>query len=657
MMGRNTRRSTRRGGCTHDMSSTSTFDVGQSAVNLSQPVASERPRPGGWVHRLDFFLSEPLRQAAPEELARCRVLIGIALGLMLLDGLVLLSLPYSASPRVHATVTLFSLVMNSLALVLLRRRARAELSAMVVCSAICVSFVFTCIESNSPYTAAHAAAMLLPALSVYLVGSRPGLVISVMLSGFVGLIHPLLFTAPRYLPPPGFTPIRLADLFAATCIMGIWAVSSLHSTARDQAQAAREQALRTLRESEHKLQSLIENTDDQVCSLDIEGRLIVANSAMRRAYLQRFGHEPKPGDFLMPDPQDQAGLRQNIQESFRAQGVRLEDSHTWQGRTDVVDLSFKPIFDAEGRRQGVTIFGRDITERKEAETKLGEMHRTLMDVSRQAGMAEVATGLLHNVGNTLNSVNVSANLVIDRLRGSRVAGLVRVAQLLGEHPSDMGAFLTTDPRGQRLPAYLIALSAQLVEEQQALLAEQRTLTEGLDHVKAIVSMQQGHARLSALVEQLSVPRLIDDALRLHALSFERAGIEISREYAQVPPILVDRHKLLQILLNLLGNARHALLDSGRSDKRVTIRVGPAAHARLHIQVSDNGKGIQPEHLKRMFTQGFTTKKEGHGFGLHISALAAIEMQGRLACDSPGPGLGATFTIDLPMRDKESTNSV
>ncbi len=69
---------------------------------------------------------------------------------------------------------------------------------------------------------------------------------------------------------------------------------------------------------------------------------------------------------------------------------------------------------------GLTLFGRDITARKEAEARLGEMHRTLVDVSRQAGMAEIATGVLHNVGNTLNSVNISTGLVMDQLRQSRV---------------------------------------------------------------------------------------------------------------------------------------------------------------------------------------------------------------------------------------------
>jgi signal transduction histidine kinase len=295
---------------------------------------------------------------------------------------------------------------------------------------------------------------------------------------------------------------------------------------------------------------------------------------------------------------------------------------------------------------GETVFGRDITARKEAEARLSEMHRNLVEASRQAGMAEIATGVLHNVGNALNSVNVSAGVVTERLHGLRVASMSRAAELLEEHTTNLAGFLTTDPRGQQFPAYLKALASQLTKEREAVLAEMDTLCQSVEHIKAVVSMQQRHARSADVAELLPVPELLDDALRLHALSFERAGIQVRREYAQVPPVWVDRHKLLQILVNLLGNARHALAASGREDKRLTVRVAVVGE-RLRIDVVDNGEGIAPENLERLFTQGFTTKKDGHGFGLHISALAAEEMQGSLSCASAGRGQGATFTLELP----------
>jgi signal transduction histidine kinase len=157
-----------------------------------------------------------------------------------------------------------------------------------------------------------------------------------------------------------------------------------------------------------------------------------------------------------------------------------------------------------------------------------------------------------------------------------------------------------------------------------------------------------------------VPQLIEEALRLHAVSFERNGIHVERQYSQVPPIEVDRHKLLQILVNLLSNARHALQESKTPDKRLLIRIrlSPGGD-HLIIEVSDTGVGIAPENLARLFSQGFTTKKTGHGFGLHISALSAIEMNGRLSCASAGLGQGATFTLELPVdgaREKQEPSA-
>jgi C4-dicarboxylate-specific signal transduction histidine kinase len=265
-------------------------------------------------------------------------------------------------------------------------------------------------------------------------------------------------------------------------------------------------------------------------------------------------------------------------------------------------------------------------------------------------MAEVATGVLHNVGNTLNSVNISTTLVTDQLRRSRVSGLAKATGLLREHTADLPSFLTGDPQGQQLPPYLIAVADQLVEERDTLLKEMQSLTQSVEHIKSIVTMQQKHARSAGAVEQVAVPQLIDEALRLHAVSFERLAIRIVRNYSDVPLIFVDRHKLLQILINLLSNARHALVDSGQPDKLLSIHVQLASGGeQLHIGVTDNGVGIAPENVARLFTQGFTTKKTGHGFGLHISALAANEMKGRLTCSSSGPGRGATFTLELPVK--------
>jgi signal transduction histidine kinase len=277
------------------------------------------------------------------------------------------------------------------------------------------------------------------------------------------------------------------------------------------------------------------------------------------------------------------------------------------------------------------------------------MHRNLLEVSRQAGKAEVAAGVLHNVGNTLTSVTVSLEQVAERAWNLRLVRVAKIAELLHEHADDLGTFFTADPRGRELPAFIQALSQQLTKDQTGLLAEVAALRKSVEHVRAVVSTQQEHARAAGIIEPVAVSQLIDDALRLQGGSFEQQGIQVQTEYAPIPSVLVDRHKLLQILINLLTNARHAVRDSSRQDKRILIRVGPTPAGRLRIEVADNGVGIPPENLPLLFSQGFTTKKTGHGFGLHISALVAAEMGGSLTCVSAGRDQGAAFVLELPLK--------
>ncbi len=128
------------------------------------------------------------------------------------------------------------------------------------------------------------------------------------------------------------------------------------------------------------------------------------------------------------------------------------------------------------------------------------------------------------------------------------------------------------------------------------------------------------------------------------------GVEIIREFADVPPFNTDKHRVLQILVNLLRNAKHACQDSERTDKRLTVRITNEGD-RIRVSVNDNGIGIPPENLTRIFNHGFTTKKDGHGFGLHSGALAATELGGSLTAHSDGAGCGATFTLELPVPAK------
>ncbi|MFL5349056.1 MAG: ATP-binding protein [Hyalangium sp.] len=625
-------------------------------IQAQQEPSPPSPWLGPWLLAwLDSLLSKQLPQNASAELARYRVLMGATLFLLLLS---LLDLAYGRMMARPLLTDLMSLVMVGAllaTLVLLRRASSSSLPAWLLCSVLTLELVISLFR-NEPTRTPHAAIMLSPLLALYLLGPRRSLPFALFLSAVLGVAVPLLHPAatPEALPYPA-AHYWMLNGFAALCVLGSWALGALYSTAHAESEAAHRQTLRSLSESEGKLLSLIESTDDLVCSLDLEGRLVTSNTAAKHAFFRLFGQEIAPGQsfFRSTTPERRKIWDERFASILAGGRLRFEEELRFSDKNATMETSFNPIRGADGRITGVTIFSRDITARKEAETRLAELHRTLVDISRQAGMAEVATGVLHNVGNTLNSVNVSAQLIADTLRKPRVARLVQTVELMEQQGPNLGAFLASDSKGCQLLAYLKVLSQQMGEEQQALLQEMQSLNKGIEHIKSIVNMQQEHARTVGTVERLPVPQLIDEALRLHSHSIEGAGIHIERDYAQALPILVDRHKLLQILVNLLSNARYALLEAGREDKRLSIRVRATPDSqRLIIEVADNGAGIAPEHLPRIFSQGFTTKKDGHGFGLHSSALAATELKGRLSCVSPGPGQGATFTLELPMKAGE-----
>ncbi len=279
----------------------------------------------------------------------------------------------------------------------------------------------------------------------------------------------------------------------------------------------------------------------------------------------------------------------------------------------------------------------EVAERTAAENELKRVQGQLIETSRQAGMAEVATGVLHNVGNVLNSVNVSATLVSDSLKKSQGVGLGKAVALMREHELDLGTFITNDPQGKQLPLYFGQMAEYLAAERQSMLKEMGVLRTNIEHIKDIVAMQQSYAKVSGVTEIVNIADLVEDSLRMNVGALERHDVEIVREFQAVPPLAIDKHKVVQILVNLIRNAKYACEESGRPDKRLT------------IGVTNAGRRFPPENLTRIFNHGFTTRKSGHGFGLHSGAIAAKEIGGFLKAESDGVDRGATFTLELPVQ--------
>ena len=411
------------------------------------------------------------------------------------------------------------------------------------------------------------------------------------------------------------------------------------------------------------LRALLDNSPDHIYFKDTQSRFIKSSAGQAL----QFGMTTPEGlvgksDFDIFSEEHARPAFEDEQEIIRT-GLPMigkVERETWMdGRPDTWALTTKlPLRNGNGDIVGTFGITKDITELKEAERRIAEVHKQLLVASRLAGMAEIATNVLHNVGNVLNSVNISAGLIGDRLRTSKLKGLARAVGLMDEHAHDLGDYLTRDARGKLLPGYLREL-AQTLEAEQAVIAEELALLgKSIDHIKEVVATQQSYAGVSRVVEALKFDELLDDAVRMNAGALTRHRVEVVKNIAELPALPLDRHRLLQILVNLISNAKQAMSGTPL-DQSPCITLGAALmqvadQQVLRITVADNGEGIAPENLVRVFAHGFTTRSNGHGFGLHSCALAAQEMGGTLSAHSDGVGQGATFVLDIPVEPPEST---
>ena len=284
---------------------------------------------------------------------------------------------------------------------------------------------------------------------------------------------------------------------------------------------------------------------------------------------------------------------------------------------------------------------------EERTRELKQAQAQLVDTARAAGMAEVASDVLHNVGNVLTSAVISLEQMRTTVAASRLERTAQLAAMLKEHREDLAEFLTNDPRGRILPDYLLALTAELRQERTQLRANLNEMGLHIEHIHAIIRVQQDYAKTSLLLNEWDLAQLIEDSLRIQLAALQRHGVSVTRELASVPRVRLDKHKVLQILINLLSNAKDAMAELPEGQRHLCVRL-TAQGSMARIQVVDSGKGFSQEIRKQLFAHGFTTRKDGHGFGLHSSALAAQAMGGRLLLESEGPGKGATATLELPL---------
>lgn len=423
-------------------------------------------------------------------------------------------------------------------------------------------------------------------------------------------------------------------------------------TLREHNNAERMRMSRELEENAKHLETLAlvaQHTSNAVIISDAEGKAEWVNDGFTRATGYQFedvrgaslGSMLK-GPKTSPETLECVTMCLNKEIPFSGEII----NYTKDGKPFWSGLQINPVTDETGKVIRFVEILTNINERKEAERERERLNKELRTAARVAGRAEVATGVLHNVGNVLNSVNVSATLLREKLVSNTVTQLSRGVEVIHSHESDLAQFLTEDPRGVHFPKFLFQVSNALLEERQATLNEVDCLVSNIDHIREIVTAQQSSASRHRIVEPIDVNDLIDAAIKLNDSSLVRHDIRIVKEVDDVPMLRSEHHELLQILVNIIKNAKEACEDC--ESRIVTISARQDAD-NICIDVSDSGVGIEPEKLGNLFQHGFTTKANGHGFGLHASAITATELGGSLSAKSDGLGLGATFTLTVPIR--------
>ncbi len=292
----------------------------------------------------------------------------------------------------------------------------------------------------------------------------------------------------------------------------------------------------------------------------------------------------------------------------------------------------------------------EVKTRVRAETEREKLTRKLLLASRQAGMSEIATGVLHSVGNVINSINVSTDTILDRLANCRIDRLREAVQMINQDPAELATFLTENEKGRQLNQYLLMATDKLHDQHQSIHEEIVSMRNNVAHVVEIVSMQQTYASVGGVTEEFSIQDVLEDAININIADGLQPEIEIVRNCGDLPLIWSERHKVLQILVNLISNAKHSVMHSARQPRRIEVSTAINESNMISVSVKDSGVGISSENLSRIFQHGFTTRKNGHGFGLHSSVLTAHELNGNLECTSDGRGCGAEFVLTLPVTE-------
>lgn len=288
--------------------------------------------------------------------------------------------------------------------------------------------------------------------------------------------------------------------------------------------------------------------------------------------------------------------------------------------------------------------------RQKIEQRTKELQQAEQVASKNAhaaGMAEIATNILHNIGNTLNSVNLSMLQMEEALESSHMKNLEKALKMIDDHRDNLGDYFTNDPKGKLLPQYLSEVGKAIGENHATSIETFQYLLRKVKMIEDIVSSQQQYVKMGRFMEDVTMEDVVRESIGMLGLGNPRENFRLVTHFDDVPPVRGQRVKIMQIVINLLKNALESI-GSASSEKIHEIEVRLTQEGTyIVLSIRDTGIGVAAENLDKIFSHGFTTKKDGHGFGLHFCANAARELAGSLKVESPGENKGATFILRLP----------
>jgi signal transduction histidine kinase len=415
----------------------------------------------------------------------------------------------------------------------------------------------------------------------------------------------------------------------------------------------------------HEMQALVDNLNESQGIAHLgswQSDLTIGKGIWSAETYRLFNYDPSLGTpsfdekMALIHPEDQAKLKLIINNALKSgEAFQMEIRIPTDGKTRWIEVKGVPYRENKtGSYIGFNSTCLDITKGKEAEAYTESLHQELVKTARKAGMTDIATSVLHNIGNVLNSVNVLVNVLTEILAKSELANFGRTIQIMNNNKLVLGSFFTDHPQGKHLLEFLNILSQAWIKDQKSMLAELSALSEHVSHIKNIISAQQSISGSKGMIEITNLSTLLEEAVMMAmATEVNKQEIEIIRSYDYNEPFLVDKTKLSQILINLIRNARDAIKEHPANGKKIFI-YSFCQDNYIYIEIRDSGIGIEQNKLTKIFSHGFTTKKAGHGFGLHMSALASKEMGGDLQVKSEGIGKGATFIVKLPVVQRGDT---